>query len=94
MKEAQLKALTETFSGPMTPKQIQFLRDIQGFIDFCIANELNFALAASTIAHDANGMLTYEEAPWFRPKVTGYADSIGRMAGIADDPEMQEREAK
>jgi hypothetical protein len=94
MKEAQLQALTETFGGPMTPKQIEFLRDVQGFIDFCIANDMNFVLAASTIAHDVNGMLTYQEAPWFRPKVAGYAGSTDQMAKIADDPDMQEREVK
>lgn len=90
MEKAQLQALTDSLGGPMTESQIRFLRDVQGFIEYCIANQLNFLLALSTLAHDVNGKLSYQDAPWFSPKVTGYAKSMGQMAAMANDPEIAE----
>jgi hypothetical protein len=73
MDQAQIDAMKNRLGGSMTPEQVAQLRDMQGFIEFCIRNGISHLAALSTLAHDVNGLLTHQDAKWFRPKSAGYA---------------------
>jgi len=79
MDKAKIEALKNAFGGPMTPEQGAKLRDMQAWVDFCIDNGINFLTAVSTLAHDVNGLLQYQEADWFRPKTHGYAEKMANL---------------
>jgi hypothetical protein len=79
----------------MTDHEVEFVRDMQGFLEFCIQNGLSFALAMGTLSHDVNGLGRYglfdlQEAldDGFLPKVKSYsminADSVGEPEESAD----------
>ncbi len=72
----------------MTQKQVDFLRDLQAFIDYCIKNQLSFPLVTSTLLHDLNGMMTSGDAPWFSPKVKGYSKSMADIQTMGADPNV------
>src|SRR6266478_741982 len=69
--------LRKNFSGPMSAEEIEFLRDVQGMIEFSIRNGLSFPVVASTLHHDLNEIardlfsLKDAKARGFWPKVTG-----------------------
>jgi hypothetical protein len=46
--------LKKNWTGPMSEKEIAFLRDLQGFIDFAVQNGLNFSMVMSGLGHDVN----------------------------------------
>ena len=88
MDPKHIEALRKTYGGPMSEKEIQVLRDIQGFLDFSIRNGLSFALALGTLRHDVNGLACYgfsldDARDDFIPKTEGYAavhaDSVGTV---------------
>jgi len=79
--------LRKQFSGPMSQEEVDFLRDVQGFIEFAIRNGLSFGVAIGVPAADINEIsrsgfdLRAARASAWLPKVTGYskvsADSVG-----------------
>jgi hypothetical protein len=79
MTSHQLESLKKIYGGPMTPAEIEVLRDIKGFIDFAIRNGLSVALVIGTLGHDVNNLarngfdLDRANADGFEPKVTGYS---------------------
>lgn len=86
MDTKHLDGLRQRFAGPMTSKEIELLRDMQGFIDFSIRNGLSFALVVGTLGQDVNGLARHgfdldAIRGDFLPKVSGYskidADSVG-----------------
>src|SRR5260370_39197249 len=42
-----------------------------------------------SLAHDVNGLHTYQEASWFLPKVAGYAKSMARTRSEEHTSELQ-----
>lgn len=96
MSQSHVDVLKKLYGGPMDARQVELLRDIQAFLDFCIENGLSFQLAVGTLAHDVNGILSpdgYFDRGIFSPKVSGYAEGNARRAEIAadmeKDPSMQ-----
>lgn len=81
MDQSQIEALKKSFGGAMSEKQVDTLRDMQGWIEFCIENGISFFAAVSTLAHDVNGILTSQEAKWFLPKTHGYARIVAELPG-------------
>jgi hypothetical protein len=65
--------LRKHFSGPMKAEQVDFLRDVQGFIEFAIRNGLSFPIIVSTLGHDVNEIAREGfELDKVKPKVAGY----------------------
>ena len=87
----EVERLKAMFGGAMSEEEVQFLRDVQGFIEFCVRNGLSFPVVVTTIGHDINGLakngfaLTSDDG--FLPKVTGYAKLNAADIG---DPETDE----
>jgi hypothetical protein len=73
MEQSQIEALKQSFGGTMSEEQVATLRDMQAWIEFCVANGISFLAAVGTLAHDVNGILTYQDAKWFVPKTHGYS---------------------
>src|SRR5215472_9400256 len=84
--------LRQQWSGPMTEKEIAFLRDVQGFIEFAIRNGLSFSIGAGGLIHDLNELardgFDYEQAlkRGFRPKVSGYSKLSAEEFGQDEEP--------
>lgn len=87
-KSAELaERLRQGFMGPLSEKETEFLRDVQGFIEFAIRNGLSFPMIVASVGHDFNNLsregfdLSAVKATGFLPKVTGYskisADDFG-----------------
>ncbi|HEV2294227.1 MAG TPA: hypothetical protein VGR35_10245 [Tepidisphaeraceae bacterium] len=80
----------------MTQREVEFCRDVQGFLEFALRNGLSFPLVVSTLSHDINNIvrqgMTLEapEEDAFMPKVAGYADetadSVGETAEVEKGP--------
>jgi hypothetical protein len=91
---AKLESLQRIYGGPMTPKEIAVLHDIEGFLDFAIRNGLSFALVIGTLNQDVNNLARYgfdldqASANGFEPKVTGYShitpEAVGDLEGSPD----------
>lgn len=98
MNASQIETLQQPYSGPMTEEQVLLLRDMQAFIDYCIDNGLSFHAVVGNLAHDVNGILTYQDAKWFLPKVKGFASKkiqTARLAlEMAADPEVRKDAAR
>jgi hypothetical protein len=85
--------LKKNFAGPMNPQEIEFLRDIQGLIDFAIRNGLSFSLVLTALSHDVNNLIRYygmsiEKASadgGFTPMVTGYATADPNSVGETEE---------
>ena len=75
----------------MSEKEVEFLRDIQGIIDYAIRNDLGFALVVSMLGHDVNGIAQYgfdldaALTDCFLPKTSGFAGSHADSVGAPDD---------
>ncbi len=73
-----VKRLGRQFSGPMSAHEEEFLRDIQGSIEFALRNGVNFAVIASALCHDLNEVardgfdLGQAMSRGFLPKVAEY----------------------
>ena len=92
-----LKDRFETYSGPLTQEQLQVLRDMQGWIQYCIANGASLLTALGALSHDVNGILRegFEQGGDFgiMPKTAGYAKYLKQMddlSGLADEPNPNE----
>ena len=88
VKEKELAdKLKQRWAGPMTEAEIEFLRDVQGLIDFAFRNGLSFQTVMAPLIHDMNEIaksgFDYGKARDrnFLPAVTGYSkltsDSFG-----------------
>ena len=85
---AKLQEALQTYDGPLSPEQIQTLRDMQGWMEYGIANGLSMKSILTALAHDANGIIA--EMPFFRPEVTGYAryrDEVEDLSAMAGEPD-------
>ena len=95
--ERHVERLKRSWGGPMTEKEISFLRDLQAFIEFSIRNGLGFPLTLGTIGHDVNNLLRGEQfydpgnptQPCFTPKVKGYAKIVQDLENVQKNPELQ-----
>jgi hypothetical protein len=90
-KPDELTALREMNGGPMSESEVEFLRDIQGIIDYAMRNDLGFALVVSMLGHDVNGIAQYgfsidsALADCFLPQVSGFAGSHADSVGAPED---------
>jgi hypothetical protein len=76
----------------MSQQEIEFLRDVQAFIDFAIQNGLSFNMVVGTLGHDVNSLaqhmfdLNATKATGFLPKVTGYSKLTAEDFGDSAEP--------
>jgi hypothetical protein len=92
-KAAQLaERLRQHFSGPMSPEEVEFLRDTQAAIEFAIRNGLSFAMIASLLIHDLNEIsregfdLQKAKSHGFVPKASGYGQLTEDDFGESEEP--------
>ena len=87
-----VERLKKTFSGPISEGQLQFLLDVEGFIQFCVRNGLDFMTIVGTLGQDINGLvargLELPTKDGFLPKVTGYAEINATEVGEPNDEEL------
>jgi hypothetical protein len=91
--DTKLKDMLRSYGGPLSPEQIGLLRDLQGWIEYGIANGLSQKSILSVLAEDANGVLA--EVPLFVPKVTGYAKyrtEVEDLSEMANDPALRDHQ--
>jgi hypothetical protein len=79
--------LRRTYGGTMSDSEVEFLRDVQAFIDFAIRNGLSFRATMAYLSHDWNELSRYgfdfEDvmSHGFKPRVNGFskvdADAVG-----------------
>ncbi|MGO9919690.1 MAG: hypothetical protein ACLQIB_33980 [Isosphaeraceae bacterium] len=87
----QLKALCHVNGGPMSEREVEFLRDIQGIIDYTIRNDLGLALVVGMLRHDLDGLVEYNfsleaaDADCFLPTVSGFAGNNENSVGAPED---------
>lgn len=61
----------------MTEDQQSILRDIQGFIQFALENDLDFMQVLATIGHDTSGLLRRKlNGELMHPRTAGYAKNL------------------
>ena len=90
--DASLKEALRSYGGPLSTEQIQVLRDMQGWIEYCISNGLSMKSTLGVLAQDSNGILS--ETPYFTPKTTGYRKyrtEVEDLSGLADEPNPNEK---
>jgi hypothetical protein len=84
--------LRKSWAGPMSQQEIEFLRDVQGFIEFAIRNGLSFPMVVGGICHDVNAIaqhafdLNATKATGFLPKTTGYSKLMAEDFGESEEP--------
>ena len=87
------EALRKTWAGPMTEKEINFLQDVAGLINFSTRNGLSFSVVVSLLLGDLNEVarngFDFEKtlASGFLPRVTGYSELTSDSFG--DSPEEE-----
>jgi hypothetical protein len=85
--------LKKNWSGPMTDKEVAFLEDVKGFIEFAIRNGLNFSMVMSGLLHDINEIaragMSVENSlkAGIVPKVNGYGKLTSDAFGESPDDE-------
>lgn len=87
--DSTLKQALREYGGPLSEQQIQTLRDMQGWIEYCIANGFSMKSTLGVLAHDVNGLLA--DAPYLQTKVAGYAKyraELDDLSGLADEPDV------
>jgi hypothetical protein len=73
------ESLRQQWTGRMTEPEVEFIRDVQGFLDFAIRNGLSFAVALAAVVQDVNEIardgfeFDKTRSRGFRPKVSGYS---------------------
>ena len=87
----QLMALRQVNGGPMSENELEYLRDIQGIIDYAIRNDLGLALVVGVLVQDLAGLAGYSfdldesRADGFRPRISGFAGSDADSVGAPED---------
>lgn len=89
---ASVEELQKNFSGPMTAIEIEFVRDVQGFLEFALRNGLGFPLVLTVLSHDVNNLLRGMKidgsgSDRFTPMVTGYANIDANAVGEPEETE-------
>jgi hypothetical protein len=82
-----VKEAMRAYGGPLTPEQMQLLRDLEGWIEYCISNGFSLKSTLGPIAHDVNGLLA--ETPLLKPQVTGYRKYLTArddLSELANEP--------
>jgi hypothetical protein len=85
--------LQKTWNGPMTPKEVIFLQDVEGLINFSTRNGLSFSVVVALLLGDLNEVarngFDFEKtlASGFLPRVTGYRNLTSDSFG--DSPEEE-----
>lgn len=80
--DTKLKNALKSYGGPLAPEQIDLLRDVQGWIEYCIANGYSLKSTLGVLAHDVNGILA--DAPFLTPKVRGYAKHLRHLEDLTE----------
>jgi len=83
-----LKEALRSYGGPLSPEQIETLRDMQGWIEYCIVNGFSLKSTLGILAHDINGILA--ETPFLSPKTSGYQryrTELEDLSSLADEPD-------
>jgi hypothetical protein len=84
--------LREAYGGPMSEAEVEFLRDVQAFIDFAIRNGLSFQATMAYLSHDWNEFARYGFdfktviRQGFSPRVTGYTKINADTVGEPEEP--------
>lgn len=93
-KSAKLaEGLRQGFVGPLSEKETEFLRDVQGFIEFAMRNGLSFPMIVASVGHDFNFIsregfdLSAAKAAGYLPKVTGYSKVTSEDFGGSEESE-------
>ena len=63
----------------MTPEQEQQLRDMQGWLEYCLLHSVKYTSALVSLAHDSSGLLNaYHQTDGFpfEPRTIGYAQYL------------------
>ncbi len=87
----QLKSLGQANGGPMSEREVEFLRDNQGIIDYTIRNDLGLALVVGMLGHDLGGLVEYDfsleaaDADCFLPTASGFAGNNENSVGAPED---------
>ena len=50
------------------------LRDLQGFIEFCVREDMEFSYCLGNLGHDINGLIMDDRG--FSPRSSGYAKEL------------------
>jgi len=85
-----VEKLKSVYGGPMSADEVQFLRDMQGFIAFAIRNGLSFRATMSYLSHDWNEFaregFDFESVikRGFLPRVTGASEATPDAVGAAE----------
>ena len=86
--DTKLREALRSYGGPLSTDQLQVLRDMQGWIEYCISNGLSLRSTVGVLSHDVNGILA--QVPGFSPKVSGYAKyrtELEDLSEMANDPD-------
>ena len=84
--------LRNPFKGPMTPDDMEFLRDVEAMIDFAMKNGLTFPMVVSALCSDMNDLardgfdLQKAKSRGFVPKSLGYSKLSSDDFGDSDEP--------
>jgi hypothetical protein len=86
-------ALTDSAPPRAHPSaaELAFLNDIEGLIDYAIANGVSFMTVLSPLFHDVGALATYEwslekaAADCFHPAATGWAKRNTELAGQVEE---------
>ena len=86
--QERVERLKQFYSGPMSEHEVEIVRDMQAFLEFCLENGLSSQVAFGTLAHDVGGLLRQETG--FLPKVAGYTRILNDLRAEMNDPPAPE----
>ena len=78
------------YGGPMSAAEVQFLRDVQAWIEFAIRNGLSFHAAMVYLSHDWDEFtrsgfdFNTVMKRGFLPRVTGFSEANADAVGAAE----------
>jgi hypothetical protein len=84
-------SLKRQWSGPMTEKEVNFLRDFEGLVEFAIRNGLTFPMVMAAIGNDVNEVFRHglsidkALASGFRPQTSGYRELTDDSFGESEE---------
>ncbi len=90
--EELAERLRRPFTRPMTPDDVEFLKDAQAMIEFAISNGLTFPMVVSALCSDFNELardgfdLRRSRSRGFAPKSEGYSKLACEDLADLDEP--------
>jgi hypothetical protein len=83
-----VKEISGQLGGPLSKEQIQFLRDVQGFIEYAIRNGLSYNSIYLLLRHDLDAVhdspnVLHGDPMGVLPRLKGMAKELQQLA---DDP--------